>query len=821
MSLGAALLVVANRDDRRVLFDCCDQLGFHPIYSARDFTQAQMFFEQDSSLALVVVEFGLKLSAARAFTERVGAHNAKQPVRVVGVLAASDANFEPFAQPGVHAWVRSPADMREIKHRMLEAIRSEPSAGAVQPLDFTMEQASEPCLLSAGGKVVKLTSSMAQLLGAHEAQLIGQDLSSILELDDQHSQVWLKSAVGPSLKMRSHVLKLADRTLWFFSEPEPATQALAWLESCRASFEVDTQTGSLDDWANRLAARHGFTLFAVVVERASGEHEPQLLAASERAHVPPGSDALWEQPIYREAINGERVLVLEQASKKRTDPYFRKLKLEWICAIPLKGELEKPVGMLLAGGQSKIDELATMELGLQILAGRFALEWSAHQHWLESRYQGLHDQLTRLPNRLLFNDRLAASINEAQRSGEQFAVLFVDLDRFKNINETLGHLVGDEVLLAVTKRLRATVRGSDTVARFAGDEFVLILRHMVQRDDVLRIADKIVRVLATPVMLSNGGEVQITSSLGVSFFPVDGTSGDELLKHADSAMHAAKNMGRNNVQTYVAVKEDSKQQRLALESKLRHAERNKELRAFYQPKLDTTTEDIIGMEALIRWEHAELGLISPGFFIPLAEDTGLIVPIGEWILHAACADCKRWNDKYGLQLKVSVNLSALQLKQSNLVDVARKALKDTQLPAHLLDLEVTESLNLREIPGLLDILTELRGLGCTISIDDFGTGQASLEYLKRFPCDAIKIDQTFVRNIGIDPDDEAIVRATIAMAHNMGLTVVAEGVETEDHFRFLRDHQCEHLQGFLFCRPLPALSFENLLAEREKMLKLA
>jgi diguanylate cyclase (GGDEF)-like protein len=436
----------------------------------------------------------------------------------------------------------------------------------------------------------------------------------------------------------------------------------------------------------------------------------------------------------------------------------------------------------------------------------------------QGRARGLQDALTGLPNRLLFNDRLESTIQEAHRTGEMFAVVFVDLDRFKNINDSLGHAVGDQVLIAVSKRLRASVRASDTVARYAGDEFTMILRHIVQRDDVMRIAEKIVRAMEAPLQLAGGLELNITASLGLSFYPDDATDAERLLKHADVAMYSAKGMGRNNFQAYVAVPEESHQQRLALESKLRQAEKNGELRVFYQPQIDGVTEDIIGMEALIRWEHPELGMISPGFFIPLAEESGLIVPVGEWILRAACRDTRDWYQRYGLPLRVGVNLSPLQLRQPGFVERVASVLEETGLDPRQLDLEVTESISMKSIPGLLETLHGLRGLGCSISIDDFGTGQSSLDYIKRFPADRIKIDQAFVRNIGVDPDDEAIVRATISMAHNLNRQVVAEGVEIEQHLEFLREQGCEVLQGFLFCRPVPPATFENLLKERARVL---
>ncbi|MBK7147031.1 MAG: EAL domain-containing protein [Xanthomonadales bacterium] len=475
-------------------------------------------------------------------------------------------------------------------------------------------------------------------------------------------------------------------------------------------------------------------------------------------------------------------------------------------------------GMVCAGRQVIAEDSGMVQAARSVVA-RLSIELEIERAHELGRAKGLQDSLTGLPNRLLFNDRMDTTIKEAHRTGECFAVLFVDLDRFKTVNDSLGHGVGDELLIAVSKRLRACVRGSDTVARYAGDEFTLILRHIVQRDDVLRIADKICRVLETPLTLGDGRELHITSSIGISFYPDDATTAEKMLKHADIAMYNVKGMGRNSFQAYVAVPEESHQQRLSLETKLRVAERNNELRAYYQPQVNAQTEDIIGMEALIRWEHPELGMISPGFFIPLAEDNGLIIPIGEWMLRTACADTKRWHDKFGCPLRISVNLSALQLRQPNLVEVVQRVVTETGLDPNHLELEVTESINVKTIPNLIETLQGLRDMGCSIAIDDFGTGQSSLDYIKRFPADRIKIDQTFVRNIGVDPDDEAIVRATINMAQHLNRGVIAEGVEYEEHLNFLREHGCEELQGYLFCRPLPASSFENLMAERQRLIE--
>ena len=518
-------------------------------------------------------------------------------------------------------------------------------------------------------------------------------------------------------------------------------------------------------------------------------------------------------------LAGQEIVLLSNAWRSAADDAFvRARRLECLIGIPLRGERNVCLGALLVARAESLEGNTAALAGLRIIGHGLALELQLRRSRDEGRAIGLQDPLTGLPNRLLFNDRLNSAIQEAHRTSEMFAVVFVDLDRFKNINDSLGHAVGDQVLTAVAKRLRGSVRGSDTVARYAGDEFTLILRHMVQREDVSRIAEKIVRAMEVPLQLAGGLELSMTASLGVSFYPDDATDAERLLKHADVAMYSAKGMGRNNFQAYVAVPEESHQQRLALESKLRQAEKNGELRVFYQPQLDCVSEDIIGMEALIRWEHPELGMISPGFFIPLAEESGLIISIGEWVLRAACKEARRWQVMFNLPLRIGVNLSPLQLRQPSLVQIVDAVLKETDMEPHLLDLEVTESISVKSIPNLLETLHGLRALGCGISIDDFGTGQSSLDYIKRFPADRIKIDQAFVRNIGVDPDDEAIVRATISMAHDLNREVVAEGVEIEQHLDFLRGEGCEVLQGFLFCRPLPAASFENLLAERARLL---
>ena len=824
-SNAGVLIVASNRDDRRVLFDSFDGAEFDAIYTARDAAQAHALLAQEPELALIFVEFLDPYAEAEGLCRLLAGHPRWRLVPRVGVLPAGA--LPPGAPGGPNApvagWVRSPVNAAEAMRQARELIAPPPSPTQLGDGGW-IEQLDVPALIVdvAADRVLGVNQRACKLLRGDTEQLTSTSAHALM---------------GNLPPVRNEGLGLGDGRIEANGDPRlvglatvgfggasgrlvlltASPQAESPLEMLAAMARTGIDTQGVQPVLKRLIADYALDFFYVCVERGGTEAEPQVMAAFPRTAQ--GSlHAVWQTELYRRVLAGSEFNAAEDAAARLSEPFFKQLRLNSVQAVPLFGEGQRALGALIAGGR-KVQTRAPELLGvLRLVGSHLALQSLVARYRSDSRFQGLHDSLTRLPNRLLFNDRLQTAIAEAGRSGELFAVLFVDLDRFKTINDSLGHSVGDQVLGAVAKRLRASVRASDTVSRYAGDEFTLILRHIVHRDDVTRIADKIVKVLETPLTLTDGRELQITASLGISFYPEDGKDGETLLKHADVAMYSAKGLGRNTYQVYVAVPEESHRQRLDLETKLRVAERNNELRAYYQPQVDAQTEDIIGMESLIRWEHPELGLISPGFFIPIAEDTGLIVPIGEWILRQACTDAKRWLDMFDVPLRVSVKLSALQLRQPNLVEVVSRALQDTGLPGNNLDLEVTESINIKDIPNLMDVLGQLRELGCHIAIDDFGTGQSSLDYIKRFPADRIKIDQTFVRNIGVDPADEAIVRATINMARNMDRVVVAEGVETEDHLRFLREYGCQELQGYLFARPLPAASFENLMSERARLL---
>ena len=427
------------------------------------------------------------------------------------------------------------------------------------------------------------------------------------------------------------------------------------------------------------------------------------------------------------------------------------------------------------------------------------------------KHLAYHDALTGLPNRLLFKDRLTVAISHAQRERSRLAVLFLDLDRFKVINDSLGHNIGDQLLQAVAGRVQSCVRESDTVARLGGDEFTVLVPHLPHGEDAALVAQKIIDAVRYPFQIE-GREFFMTTSIGISLYPEDGVDAETLIKNSDTAMYQAKEQGRDNYQLFNAFINAKALQRIALEHGLRKALANQELAVFYQPIFDFRTGRISGMEALLRWNHPALGMIPPAVFIPLAEAIGVMIPIGTWAMRVACAQAKAWHDAGYRTLSLAVNLSVCQLQQPDLLLRVQEILNETGLPPRLLELEITESSAMQSPENSVRTLYDLKKLGIRISLDDFGTGHSSLSYLKRFPIDTLKIDQSFVRDITHDPDTAAIVTAIIAMAHSLRLKVIAEGVEFTEQSAFLKRYGCDQMQGYLVKAPVPTDRFMELLA---------
>ncbi|MEA2091392.1 MAG: EAL domain-containing protein, partial [Campylobacterota bacterium] len=441
-------------------------------------------------------------------------------------------------------------------------------------------------------------------------------------------------------------------------------------------------------------------------------------------------------------------------------------------------------------------------------------EKKAHEDLLEQKeklhHQAHHDALTELPNRILFHDRLEQAIEKSKRKKNNVALLFIDLDHFKEINDSLGHKAGDEVLKVVTKRLKDIIRDEDTLARLGGDEFTVIIENLTQGEDASLLAQKIIKVLSEPIEMYEN-QFYVSSSIGISLYPEDGHSAQNLLKYADSAMYKAKAEGRNNFQYYSSEMTELAFERVVMEASFRAALEDEDFVVYYQPQIDAKSNSLIGMEALVRWKHQTLGIVSPAKFIPLAESIGLIVPLDRFVMKSAMRQIAKWYED-GLNPGVlALNLAVKQLGQKDFFTMLKSLMKETGCKAEWLEFEVTEGQIMTKPKEAIKVLNKISDMGIELAVDDFGTGYSSLSYLKKLPIDKLKIDQSFVRDLPDDEDDAAISKAVIALAKSLNLKIIAEGVETIEQKEFLIQNGCRNIQGYLYAKPMPSDEMEEFL----------
>jgi len=484
--------------------------------------------------------------------------------------------------------------------------------------------------------------------------------------------------------------------------------------------------------------------------------------------------------------------------------------------VPIPGQKNGPLGVLGAYSQSARGFTADELNFLQSIANNIAVAIERKSAEERFSYLAQFDALTGLPNRHLFQDRLAQTMAQASRVGRAMAVLFIDLDRFKLVNDAQGRDAGDRLLQAAALRLAQTVRGGDTVGRFGGDEFGVVLANLGKPGDASLVAQKIIDALARPVEL-DGHETYITASIGISVYPTDAAEPETLLANADAAMYRAKEQGRNHYEYFTREMNERALRWVRMQTETRRALERGEFQVHYQPKVELATGKICGFEALLRWQHPERGLVPPAEFIPVLEETGLIVPAGEWVMRTACAQIKAWREAGLPSSPIAVNLSARQFQQKDLEDSICRVLRESAVAPPLLQFELTESLLMADPEAAARTLLGLKELGVRLSVDDFGTGYSSLAYLKRFAVNELKIDRVFIRDIVADPDDAAITLAIINLAHSLDLEVVAEGVETEAQVNFLRSHGCDQMQGYYFAAPRSADDCTRALREDQRL----
>jgi len=659
--------------------------------------------------------------------------------------------------------------------------------------------------VDAAGRYVNVNRWMCDLLGYTREELLGMTVKQVSHPDDKNVadvvRAKMRSGEIGSFQMEKRYLRKDGTTVWvgltISVQRDADGRALDDISiiqdiSPRKHAEIATRRSEQrfrslvelsSDWYWEMDTDMRFTAFEG--RGADGRYVPARLVLGCRAWEIPGADRTCDWDGMRSRL--ERREAFRDFEYSYTNRQGRRFHVS-------------------VSGEAMFDEDGTF-LGYRGTSRDISLRKQAEAR---IRYLATHDELTGLPNRVMFSELLNHVLHTARRAGRRFAVLFIDLDRFKFINDSLGHEAGDSLLREVAMRLKSSLRSSDVVARLGGDEFVVLLPDLDEGDQASTVARKLLSAVIKPVEIG-GQEWRVTASIGVSTFPDDAHDEPSLMKHADIAMYHAKEEGKNNFQFYDGRLKARSLERLTLETHLRRAIERDELSLHYQAKLELASNRIAGVEALLRWNSAELGAVTPARFIPVAEETGLILSIGKWVLRTACRQLVAWQHAGLPPVRVAVNLSPRQLSDPNLVSDVRAVLADTGMRPDLLELEVTESSVMHSIDRAIEVLSALKAMGVRLAIDDFGTGYSSLAQLKRFPIDTLKVDRSFIRDIPGDAEDRAIAEAIIAMGRTLSLTVVAEGVETIEQQNFLRERSCDQMQGYYFSRPVSAGEFADLL----------
>ncbi len=843
------LIACEDKQDRFRLFGYFDEKNCDAIYTAKSLDQAMAAIEKNPAINCIIIELSNQWINKPAQINDL--RKQIEGAYIIGLITQDvrvgiDA-YEKMEEV-IDVMIFSPVSVNEIDIRLhkkdsqshlIEAqqVQNDDELQYYKELYFDASSIPKVLINAKDQSITEYNKAFHELFDSTSNQLLGEkwyafakDFSAAeakdtrTKLNEQghtHLQLTTQDSQGRKRKINLHLtMGVVDGETIYLGEIENTADTSFYAKVFNhirklqnidfSSPEINTHIASLIEWM-------GLDYCFIIGKSASGRYDVMIDTFTDEKY--PLSFVQCDHEFILRKLKGTRSVEISQSAWRDVpaDKFLNQFKTEHFLAYHcfISDKLDE---LFIAGGQNTKHWDAT-KLLMSDLADHYnqhlAFKALKKSHETESK----HDALTGLINRRYINKEIDHSIFNAQ-DGDMFAILFIDLDRFKVINDSLGHDIGDEVLLSVSNILMKNIKEYGVCARYAGDEFMMLLNNIESKQIATTVAKRVLKDMIEPIQLSNGSEINLTVSIGISYYPEHGQNRATLIKKADVALYDAKLNGKNRVSIYrKSQKGETAKQKIEMERNLRNAIDQGELHAYYQPKINARTDDIAGFEALIRWVHPDLGLISPGLFIPIAEQSGMITEIGYFMMRRACEDLVGLQKKFGLGLQMSVNLSPLQLNDKNLITEIRNIIQETTIHPKYLDFEVTESEGLINVQSALSAFKQIVELGCSLSIDDFGTGHSSLDYLKKIPAKTLKIDQSFVKNIGLDQDDEAILEATFNMARKVGRQIVAEGVETEEQRLYLMAKGCDYFQGFLFCRPLPIQEITKILKQRASMLK--
>ncbi len=807
-----ALIIEDSEDDALLLTRYLQQtyeLIHVRVYSADALSQAL----QQSEWDLVLSDHNMP-----GFDSFAALQIVQQSGRDLPFIIVSGAIGEDLAVAAIKAGAHDYLLKSNLK-RLIPAIERELQAAQARHTHFQSEQRFRATFEQAAvgiahvgldGRWLRVNHKLCLITGYAEEELLTRDRTSITYPDDMPDELdsmqqLLAGEVPSSTKEIRYVRK--DGSLVWVN--------LTWSLTRTSTGEPDYFIEVIEDITERKEATEQLRLFARIFDTIN-EGVVVTDSTNNIVSVNPAFSSITGYSAAEAIGNNPRMLHSGLMDKVFYDKMWQ--------SINKTGRWQGEISDRRKNGESYVEwlSISTMKDERGEFSHHIAVvsdiseRKAAEEHMV---YIAQHDFLTDLPNRMMLHDRLTQAIAHAGREHRKVAVMFLDLDRFKAINDTLGHLVGDKLLKVVASRISSVARVSDTVSRLGGDEFAIMLPYIENMDDIATIAVKLLTSVAGPCVI-DGNDIEVTTSIGISVFPEDGNDSESLIAHADAAMYQAKGSGRNNYQFFTYEMNRRTLERMAIKNKLSHALERNELFLLYQPQVDLQSGRIIGAEALLRWDHPMFGNVLPTQFIPIAEENGLIPPMGEWVLREACRQNQEWRKQGLMKITMAVNLSAVQFRQKNLGEIIKDVLHESGLAPSGLELEITEGVVMQDAEAAILLLEDMKAMGLKISVDDFGTGYSSLSYLKRFPIDKFKIDQSFVRDLATDTDDAVIVSTIISMAHSLKLKVIAEGVETAEQLVFLKQQGCDEIQGYYFSKPVSAEEFTKLLSSGKGLFEL-